>query len=220
MGVESKHFQNIQTLCVSMNAASPTASISIWKERWEWISVNPADLFMCTLSTKDSWQTSRDQKEENNFWKRKVQIIGLVSSSITILPTLTPRRLPTGHPTRLTEYPKISYCHSNFKKKLSECRSRKKNSNKVLIVKIRGPQEELCWIGVPHEKIPPLFAKNHPTGFDLPSICWRNRGPNFQNKDLGPLTIPANSGSNQVLWSPSRLGVGTVQVPSVVGWFS
>ena len=152
MGVESKHFQNIQTLCVSMNAASSTASISIWKERWEWISVNPADLFMCTLSTKDNWQTSRDQKEENNFWKRKVQIIGLVSSSITILPTLTPRRLPTGHPTRPTEYPKISYCHSNFKKKLSECRSRKKNSNKVLIVKIRGPQEKLCWIGVPHEK--------------------------------------------------------------------
>jgi hypothetical protein len=54
MGVESKHFQNIQTLCVSMNAASSTASISIWKERWEWISVNPADLFMCTLSTKDN----------------------------------------------------------------------------------------------------------------------------------------------------------------------
>ena len=152
MGVESKHFQNIQTLCVSMNAASSTASISIWKERWEWISVNPADLFMCTLSTKDNWQTSRDQKEENNFWKRKVQIIGLVSSSITILPTLTPRRLPTGHPTRPTEYPKISYCHSNFKKKLSECRSRKKNSNKALIVKIRGPQEKLCWIGVPLEK--------------------------------------------------------------------
>jgi hypothetical protein len=135
-----------------MNAASSTASISIWKERWEWISVNPADLFMCTLSTKDNWQTSRDQKEENNFWKRKVQIIGLVSSSITILPTLTPRRLPTGHPTRPTEYPKISYCHSNFKKKLSECRSRKKNSNKVLIVKIRGPHERLCSIGVPHGK--------------------------------------------------------------------
>ena len=152
MGVESKHFQNIQTLCVSMNAASSTASISIWKERWEWISVNPADLFMCTLSTKDNWQTSRDQKEENNFWKRKVQIIGLVSSSITILPTLTPRRLPTGHPTRPTEYPKISYCHSNFKKKWSECRSRKKNSNKVLIIKIRGPQQELCRIGVLKKK--------------------------------------------------------------------
>jgi len=36
--------------------------------------------------------------------------------------------------------------------KRPKCRSRKKNSNKVLIVKIRWSHEVLYWIGVPHEK--------------------------------------------------------------------
>ena len=82
-GVKLKHFQNILTFCVSMNAASSTRSA-----------------------------------------------------------------FGDDHPTRPTEYYKISYVHSNFKKKWSECRSRKKNSNKVLITKIRGPQQELRRIGV------------------------------------------------------------------------